>query len=147
MKKIIKFAALSAAGLALTVSNHVFAQQAESLTDLLQRVEADAVAESQEHREREQRFQQQVNEQQQILDETRNRVAQEEQTNVDLEAQFEVNRQTLAERREQLRLERADLNELLGTIQGVAGDMRSIFENSLISAQYDGREEFLSCSC
>jgi len=32
---------------------------------------------------------------------------------------------------------------LLGTIQGVAGDFRSIFENSLISAQYDGREEFL----
>ncbi|MDP2141143.1 MAG: MotA/TolQ/ExbB proton channel family protein [Gammaproteobacteria bacterium] len=35
------------------------------------------------------------------------------------------------------------MNELLGTIQGVAGDFRAIFQNSLISAQYGGREEFL----
>src|SRR5690606_37159354 len=64
-------------------------------------------------------------------------------TNVELTQQFDANQLTITERREALRVARADLNELLGTIQGVAGDFRAIFENSLISAQYDGREEFL----
>ncbi len=144
MKKIIKLISVTAAGLCLTVTTQVFAQQqAASLNDLLRNVEQDRVTESQEHREREQRFQQQANQQQQMLTETRNRVVQEEQLNVQLEAQFDENRLILAERRELLRVARADLNELLGTIQGVAGDVRAIFQNSLISAQYEGREEFL----
>ncbi|MDT8428837.1 MAG: MotA/TolQ/ExbB proton channel family protein [Pseudomonadales bacterium] len=144
MKTIIKKTSIiAAASLALSLSSQVFAQQASSLTQLLQNVEQDRVAESQQHREREQRFQQEVNNQQQILDETRQRITQEENLNVQLEAQFDENRLTIAERREALRVARADLNELLGTIQGVAGDIRSVFENSLISAQYEGREEFL----
>ncbi len=141
MKNIIKFVTLSAAGLFL--SANVLAQPASSLTNLLRDVEQGRVAESQEHREREQRFQQQANQQQQILTETRQRITQEEALNTQLEAQFDSNRQIIAERRELLRVARADLNELLGTIQGVAGDLRSNFQNSLISAQYDGREEFL----
>ena len=144
MKKIIKFAGISATGLFLAISSQAFAQTpASSLAELLNNVEQDRVAQSQEHREREQRFQQQANQQQQILDETKNRIEQENALNTQLTQTFDANQLTIAERREALRVARADLNELLGTIQGVAGDFRSIFENSLISAQYDGREEFL----
>ena len=145
MKKIIKLASISVTGLLLSVSAQVYAQQpaATSLRELLNNVEQDRVAQSQEHREREQRFQQQTNQQQQILEETLGRIEQENATNVQLTQQFDANQLTISERREALRVARADLNELLGTIQGVAGDFRAIFENSLISAQYDGREEFL----
>jgi len=144
VKKIIKFAGISATGLFLAISSQAFAQApATSLADLLQNVEQDRVAQSQEHREREQRFQQQANQQQQILDETKTRIEEENALNTQLTETFDANQLTIAERREALRVARADLNELLGTIQGVAGDFRSIFENSLISAQYDGREEFL----
>ena len=144
MKKIIQLAGISVTGLFLAISSQSYAQQpASSLAELLNNVEQDRVAQSQEHREREQRFQQQANQQQQILDETKARIEQENQTNTQLTQQFDANQLTIAERREALRTARADLNELLGTIQGVAGDFRSIFENSLISAQYDGREEFL----
>ena len=144
MKKIIQLAGISVAGLFLAVSSQSYAQQpAASLAELLNNVEQDRVAQSQEHREREQRFQQQANQQQQILDEVKSRIEQENSTNTSLTQQFDANQLTIAERREALRTARADLNELLGTIQGVAGDVRSIFENSLISAQYDGREEFL----
>ena len=144
MKKIIKLASISVTGLVMSVSSQVYAQQpASSLQELLNNVEQDRVAQSQEHREREQRFQQQTNQQQQILEETLARIEQENATNVELTQQFDANQQTITERREALRVARADLNELLGTIQGVAGDFRAIFENSLISAQYDGREEFL----
>ena len=143
-KNIIKLAGISFTGLFLAVSSQAFAQQpAANLADLLRNVEENRVLESQEAREREQRFQSQVNQQQQILDETRARIAEEEAENTRLEGVFDANRQLLTERRAQLREVRANLNELLGTIQGVAGDFRSIFDNSLISAQYPGREEFL----
>ncbi len=143
-KNIIKLAGISFTGLFLAVSSQAFAQQpAASLSELLRNVEENRVLESQEAREREQRFQQQVNQQQQILDDVRNRISQEEAENTRLEGVFDANRQTLTERRAQLREVRANLNELLGTIQGVAGDFRSVFDNSLISAQYPGRNEFL----
>lgn len=144
MKKIIKFAGISVTGLFLAISSQSYAQQpATTLAELLNNVEQDRVTQSAEHREREQRFQQQANQQQQILDETKARIEQENALNAELTATFDANQLIIAERREALRTARADLNELLGTIQGVAGDFRSIFENSLISAQYDGREEFL----
>lgn len=144
MKKIIKFAGISVTGLFLAISSQSYAQQpASTLAELLNNVEQDRVTQSAEHREREQRFQQQANQQQQILDETKARIEQENALNAQLTSQFDANQLVIAERREALRTARADLNELLGTIQGVAGDFRSIFENSLISAQYQGREEFL----
>jgi biopolymer transport protein ExbB len=144
VKKIIKFAGISMTGLVLAISSQSYAQQpASTLAELLDNVEQDRVAQSAEHREREQRFQQQANQQQQILDETKARIEQENATNAELTTQFDANQLVIAERREALRTARADLNELLGTIQGVAGDFRSILENSLVSAQYDGREEFL----
>jgi len=144
VKKIIKFAGISVTGLFLAISSQSYAQQpATTLAELLSNVEQDRVTQSAEHREREQRFQQQANQQQQILEETTARIEQENALNAELTSTFDANQLIIAERREALRTARADLNELLGTIQGVAGDFRSIFENSLISAQYDGREEFL----
>ena len=144
MKTIIKLAGISVTGLFLAISSQTYAQQpAATLAELLSNVEQDRVTQSTEHREREQRFQQQANQQQQILDETKTRIEQENALNAELTSTFDANQLVIAERRQALRTTRANLNELLGTIQGVAGDFRSIFENSLISAQYDGREEFL----
>ena len=143
-KNIIKLAGISFTGLFLAVSTQAFAQQpAANLGELLRNVEENRVLESQDAREREQRFQQQVDQQQQILEETRTAITQEEAENARLEVVFDANRQLLTERRAQLREVRANLNELLGTIQGVAGDFRGVFENSLVSAQYPGRDEFL----
>tara|TARA_R110002072_G_scaffold4663_3_gene32455 strand:- start:67900 stop:69300 length:1401 start_codon:yes stop_codon:yes gene_type:complete len=143
-KNIIKLAGISLTGVFLAVSTQAFAQQpAGSLSELLRNVEENRVIESQDARDREQRFQQQVDQQQQILTETRERITQEEAENARLEGVFDENRQLLIDARAQLREVRANLNELLGTIQGVAGDFRGIFENSLVSAQYPGRNEFL----
>jgi len=141
---IIKLAGITVTGLMLAVSTQVFAQQpAASLEQLLRDVEENRVAESSESRERVQRFQQNVDQQEQILDQTRDRVSEEETENARLEGVFDENRQLLIDARAQLRNVRANLNELLGTIQGVAGDFQSIFDDSLISAQYPGRNEFL----
>lgn len=114
-----------------------------SMTELLEAVEENRIAESEAHREREQQFQQQVNQREQMLEDIREQISSEEEDNAALEQQFDENRQLLAERRAQLREVRANLNELLGNIQGVAGDFQSIFADSLVSAQHPGRVEFL----
>jgi hypothetical protein len=100
----------------------------------------------QDAREREQRFQQQVNQQQQILKRLAPPSLRKKPRTRDWKVFSTPIVNCLTERRAQLREVRANLNELLGTIQGVAGDFRGMFENSLISAQYPGRNEFLDSS-
>lgn len=142
MKKLIKITGLTAATLLLVSSVQVFAQQeATSLPDLLNMVEEDRVAESAEYRERLQQFEREASQQQQFLDTTNQRIATEEGDEADLSDEFELNENTIAEKTATLRDRRGDLNELFGTLQGVAGDFLSTFQNSLISAQYPGRSE------
>jgi len=120
----------------------VFAQ-AGSLAGLLDLVENDRVGESEEYQARLSEFEQNAARQQEILDTTNNRITEQEQLQVQLSDQFEANEIIIADKREVLRDRRGDLNELFGTLQGVAGDFLSNFQNSLISAQYTGRTEAL----
>lgn len=144
MKRITNLAFLSVSALLLASSTHVLAQQqASSLSDLLRLVEEDRVSQSAEYRQREQEFQNAASQQQQILETTRNRVAEQEQLQVQLSDQFEANELIIADKREVLRSRRGDLNELFGTLQGVAGDFLGTFQSSLISSQYPGRAEFV----
>lgn len=143
MKKIIKTTTVTAAAIFLAATTQVFAQEAGSLAGLLDLVENDRVAESDDYRERVQQFEQNANRQQEILDETNQRIVTEEQTQTDLSNQFEANEIILRDKRDILRDRRGDLNELFGTLQGVAGDFLSNFQDSLISAQYPGRSEYI----
>ena len=110
-----------------------------SLTELLDAVNEDRVAESEEYRQRQQEFEQNLARQQQILDTTNERIVEQEAEQVRLSDRFEANEVIIADKREILRNRRGDLNELFGTLQGVAGDFLSNFQDSLISAQYPGR--------
>ena len=143
MKTITKYISLSASALLLASTSSVFAQQAGSLDELLNLVEQDGVAQSALYLERLQEFQSAAGQQEQILETTRNRVAEQETLQTQLSDQFEANEITIAEKREVLRDRRGDLNELFGTLQGVAGDFMSTFTGSIVSAQYPGRTEFL----
>ena len=144
MKNLVKFTGLTATACLLGLtSNFVLAQNAASLSGLLDLVENDRIAESAEYVQRQQEFQQSANNQQQILDTTNDRIVEQEQTQSDLSDQFEANEIIIRDKRDILRDRRGDLNELFGTLQGVAGDFLSNFENSLISAQYPGRSEFI----
>jgi len=120
-------------------SAQVVAQQASSLGDLLNMVEQDQLAQSEDYQERLREFEQNVNRQQEIVDQTETRIGEEEQLQQELSDQFQENEITIADLRGVLRDRRGDLNELFGTLQGVAGDFLSNFQNSLISAQFDGR--------
>lgn len=144
MKIIIRITSLAAAGLLFISSTQLMAQQASSLGDLLTLVESDRIAESEEYRQRLQQFEQNANQQQEFLDTTDARIVDQEQTQAQLSDTFEANEVIIRDKRETLRDRRGDLNELFGTLQGVAGDFLSTFQNSLISAQYPGRVEAIS---
>ena len=142
MKYFQKF--ISAMGAAIFLLGSSLAlSQASSLAGLLDLVENDRVSESQEYQARVSEFEQNAARQQEILDTTNNRIVEQEDLQVQLSDQFEANEIIIADKREVLRDRRGDLNELFGTLQGVAGDFLSNFQNSLISAQYSGRTEAL----
>ena len=142
MKNLIKITSLAVGVFLFTGSSQLFAQ-ATSLGNLLDLVEQDRVAESEEYSQRVQEFEQNANRQQEILDITNDRITEQENLQDQLSDQFEANEITIADKREILRERRGDLNELFGTLQGVAGDFLSNFQNSLISAQFPGRAEQL----
>lgn len=144
MRNTMKITSLtfSACLLGLT-TNFAIAQSASSLSDLLDLVETDRVSESAEYRQRQQEFEQNANRQEQILQTTNERIVEQETTQSNLSDQFEANEIIIRDKRDILRDRRGDLNELFGTLQGVAGDFLSNFENSLISAQYPGRSEYI----
>ena len=142
MKYFQKF--ISAMGAAIVLLGPSLAlSQASSLAGLLDLVENDRVSESEEYQARVSEFEQNAARQQEILDTTNNRIVEQEDLQVQLSDQFEANEIIIADKREVLRDRRGDLNELFGTLQGVAGDFLSNFQNSLISAQYSGRTEAL----
>ena len=144
MKNLLKNTGLTAAACLLGLTSNLgLAQNATSLSGLLDLVESDRIAESAEYLQRQQEFEQSASNQQQILDTTNERIVEQEQTQENLSDQFEANEIIIRDKREILRDRRGDLNELFGTLQGVAGDFLSNFENSLISAQYPGRSEFI----
>ena len=142
MKNLIKITSLAVGVFLFTGSSQLFAQ-ATSLGNLLDLVEQDRVAESEEYLQRAQEFEQNANRQQEILDITNDRITEQENLQDQLSDQFEANEIIIADKREILRERRGDLNELFGTLQGVAGDFLSNFQNSLISAQFPGRAEQL----
>ena len=138
MKQLINITSLLTA-LVLSMASVQVAGQATSLANLLDLVENDRVAESEEYQARVQEFEQNAARQQEILDTTNQRITTEETDSDALRDEFEANQIILADKREILRDRRGDLNELFGTLQGVAGDFLSNFQNSLISSQHSGR--------
>jgi biopolymer transport protein ExbB len=117
---------------------------ANTLDELLKAVEERRVVESRLLSEREARFRQNRNEQQQLLTEARNERTREEQRSERLETQFEENEIRIGQLQEQLDARLGSLRELFGVLQQVSGDTRGLFEGSVISSQFPNRGEWLS---
>jgi biopolymer transport protein ExbB len=131
------------ASILLSLVPHSYSQQAQSLDQLLKLVEQGKVSEARENRQREQRFLADKNRQQGLLVEAKKIRKQEEQRSLRLEKSFEKNELVLQDKQEQLKQRMGALTELFGHLTATAGDLRSVFDNSLISAQYPNREGFL----
>jgi biopolymer transport protein ExbB len=118
-------------------------QKADNLGDLLKLVEERRLVESQDNREREQRFTRDKNNQAKMLADAKAERRREEQRSERLETAFEENEIRIGDLQEQLDKRLGSLRELFGVLQQVAGDTRGLFEGSLISAEYPNRGEWL----
>lgn len=134
------------AGGVLLAANGAFAQEqsAKSLDELLSFVQQGEVNEAKENKAREARFNAAKADQAKMLQDAKNERARQERRSAELEKQFEENEKRLAATQKRLREAMGSLQELFGHITSTAGDARSNFETSLTSAQFQGREEFLS---
>ncbi len=122
-----------------------FAQDnAASLDELLQLIEQAKVNESQEHRQRESEFRQQKQRREQLLQQARSTMESEEQRSSELEDQFADNELEIEQLRNQLDERLGSLKELFGHLTSTAGDVRANINQSITSAQFDGRSEFLN---
>ena len=117
--------------------------KARSMDDLLERVRRGWNSERQENGEREQRFEQQLDQQERLLEEAKATRAFEERRSEELEIRFEENELSLAQLEETRRERLGALGELFGVVRQVSGDTRGLVASSLASAQLPGRESFL----
>ncbi|GAB3285140.1 MotA/TolQ/ExbB proton channel family protein [Parahaliea aestuarii] len=141
--KFVTAAAVALSG-ALTLSaGFAQAQEPKSLEELLQFVKQGQVTEAKENAAREQRFAQAKAEQANMLKQAENERARQEQLSTELEATFEENELAVADKQKVLKERLGTLAELFGHLTSTAGDLSSNLENSLTSAQYPNRQEFL----
>lgn len=117
--------------------------KAPNLDALLDMVRESRITESEAHREREARFRENRNEQQQLLEEARQTRDDEEARSERLEARYDEQELEVDAKRDQLNERLGSLRELFGHMTSTAGDLRSTIDTSIVSAQYPNRGEFL----
>ncbi len=143
MKNILKsfFGGLAAA--AVSVSIATAQEPADTLDQLIDRLESENRQQSAEQRERLQRFQGQAAQQQRLLSEAEAELEALERRAEELEAQFRANDALVAELDEELRAKQGDFGELFGVARQAAGEAQSIIDGSLASAEFPGRTDAL----
>jgi biopolymer transport protein ExbB len=131
------------AGALLTTGIAQAQDDAASMDQLLNMIEQGQARDDAEARQREARFAQDRNQQQQLLNEARAERTRQENTSARLEALFNENQQRIVDARAQLDERLGALKELFGVLQTVSGDAQGRFNTSLTNIQYPDREGFL----
>jgi len=134
MKKIILV-------LSMSMSALVMAQQSP-LDQLADKVRQDAARQGQINQEREAKFVRERNNQQELLRQARAELAEQRRISDQLQTEFDANEQKLVEQETVLDERMGNLGELFGVVRQVSGDLQSIFDDSLTSAQFPNRGEF-----
>ena len=112
--------------------------------ELLQLVERGTATDDTEFQQRVDRFEQAQAEQDRLTAEANAEKRRQEDLSERLETAFEENELLIADRTEQLNTRLGSLRELFGVLQQVAGDARSLFENSITNIEYPDRAQFLT---
>ena len=116
---------------------------ANSLDELLENVRQRRVVESREHVRREEEFKSRKDQQAKMLADARAEKRRQEQRSERLETTFEENEIRIGQMQEQYDKRLGSLRELFGVLQQVAGDTRGKFQNSIVSAEFPDRGEWL----
>jgi len=115
-----------------------------SLNQLLDEVKQGRSRDAKMNKQREAAFLKDNAKRQRLIDAAQAEIAQLERKSAALESRFNQNELIVKEKRK-LRDERlGSLKELFGHLTGAAGDMRSHFTMSIISAEFDNRKPFIN---
>jgi len=120
------------------------ADAATSLEELLERTRNTRELDARSFEEREKAFLADRDQQAALLAEAQRERAAAEARSQQLSAQFDANEAKLAELDALLTQRLGSLGELFGVVRQVAGDGSAVLYNSLISAQYPGRDQFFA---
>ncbi|MCO4798218.1 MAG: MotA/TolQ/ExbB proton channel family protein [Colwelliaceae bacterium] len=121
----------------------VTAQEANNLDELLKQLEQGQIAQTQQNKDREAEFNAKQSEQGRLLNQAIQSREQAVAKSAQLEQSYQVNEVEIANKTDALNKRMGELKELFGVLQQVAGDTRSKFQTSTISAQIPGRGQFL----
>jgi biopolymer transport protein ExbB len=143
MKKLLLLISAITLSAFSVFSGNAIAQQATSLDDLLSQLAQGKIAQSKQNQDREAEFNAKKSQQTQLLNQARQQRDQAINLSTQLEKNFQDNDVTLGNNTDALNKRMGELKELFGVLQQVAGDTRSKFQTSVISAQIPGRGQFL----
>jgi biopolymer transport protein ExbB len=132
--------------LMLLVVVPAFAQDqnpAGNLDELLKMVKDGRTTDQNLHKEREAEFRAARDNQKELLANARRQLRDAEKQSERLEAKYNANDLHIIDVTEQLNRRMGSMKELFGVLQQVTGDTKSLLDNSLTSAQFPDRGEFL----
>lgn len=123
----------------------LFATAAEpnSLQELLEQVKEDRAQEKQELVKREQKFKNARDKQKQLLDAALKKLDDEEKRSESLRKSYATYDQNISRQNAVLKEKMGSLGELDGIVKQIAGDLDSIIDSSLVSAQKPDRDKIL----
>lgn len=113
---------------------------ADSLKKLLEMVKKDAFTENAFNERRERNFLAKKQQQERLLEEAKRELAALEARGKQLQAEFVDYEKKLREKTEELDIKQGSLKELFGVVRQASADAASTIKNSIISAQYPGRD-------
>lgn len=142
MKTTIKvlFATASVA----LMASFAHAQAPASLQELLQQVKKDRVSEARVNSQREAEFQNERADKQALLRKAQGQLRAEEQRGDRLQNDFSTNEQTIVDKEVELDQASGTLGEMFGVVRQASADAYGTISTSIVSAQFPGREAFLS---
>lgn len=139
MSRIFRILAASLLAFAVNVS----AAAPGNLDELLEQTRSARQREAQANQEREARFLAERNKQASMLAEARATLTAQRSRSSALAASYDANEKRLAQMQEELDARAGNLGEMFGVVRQVANDFSSVVRNSIITAQYQDREEFI----
>lgn len=124
-------------------SQTVFAEHL-GLDQLLREVKKTQGIEAKINKTRESKFLAEKNKQQQLLQAAQSELAKQERLSTQLKKHLDTNEEQLSELETELKNRSGVLGELFGVARQAAGDLKADLSQSLVSAQFSGREEKLN---
>ena len=139
-----KVLAVLALGLAGALGAHVAAAASPgNLDELLEQTRLARENEAKANAARETKFLAERNRQSAMMAEVKAEVEEARRRSQQLSATFDANEKRLTDMQAQLDSRAGNLGEMFGVVRQVANDFSAVVTNSIISAQYPGRAEFV----